>query len=68
MVVWVATITIFWYVSLYNLRHGHIKTPARLSAAGAFLQRHHLDILIVWLLVIVALILKHFWYYFGSGL
>ena len=66
MVVWSATIPIFWYVTLYNLREGHIKTPARLGRLVAFTQRHHGDILLVWFGVIIALILNHFWYYWKT--
>ncbi len=65
MAVWVVTITTFWYVTLYNLRHGHIKTPAKLTKAVTFIQRHHLDILLFWFIVITGLILHRFWYYFG---
>ncbi|HEX8762598.1 MAG TPA: vitamin K epoxide reductase family protein [Candidatus Saccharimonadales bacterium] len=60
--VWIVTITTFWYVFLFNVRSKCIALPARLSS---FLQRHHLDILLVWFLILVGLILKHFWYYYG---
>jgi vitamin K epoxide reductase family protein len=65
MVVWAMTIALFWYTLLYNLRHGYIKPPKTWSKAVAFAQRHHLDVVIVWYLVIAGLILNHFWYYFG---
>ncbi|HUD10249.1 MAG TPA: vitamin K epoxide reductase family protein [Candidatus Saccharimonadales bacterium] len=67
MAVWVVTITTFWYVTLYNLQAGHIKLPPKLLPLQSFLVRHHLDILILWFLVIAALILKHFWYYYGHN-
>ncbi len=60
--VWIITITTFWYVLLYNLRTHYIRLPEKLSA---FMQKHHLDILFFWLLILAALILKHFWYYYG---
>jgi uncharacterized membrane protein len=63
---WIVTITAFWYVTLYNIQAGHIKVPARFKPFTDFLVRHHIDILIVWFLVITALILKHFWYYYGQ--
>jgi len=66
MVVWSVTIPAFWYTLLYNLRAGNIKTPANWSKTIGFLQRHHLDILIAWYLIIIVLILNHFWYYFGT--
>jgi len=68
MAVWVATITTFWYVTLYNLRAGNLKAPPKLKGVTVFAQRHHLDILILWFLIITGLILKHFWYYFGRSL
>ena len=65
MVVWVVTITTFWYVTLYNIQTGVIRLPAKAAGAAQFARRHHLDILVLWLLIIAALILKHFWYYYG---
>jgi uncharacterized membrane protein len=66
--VWIVTVTSFWYVLLYNLRMRYIALPQQLASAGAFLQKHHLDILIFWFLVIFVLIMHHFWYYFGPQL
>lgn len=66
MVVWTATIPIFWYTLLYNLREGHIKTPLKLRSIVGFAQRHHGDILLVWYLSIVFIILNHFWYYWST--
>jgi len=68
MVVWVATITLFWYVTLYNLEVEHIRLGVAAAGPIAFMRRHHLDILVFWLLAIGALILSHFWYYYGSKL
>ncbi len=66
MVVWASVIPVFWYVTLYNLAHGHIQVPARLKGTVEFAQKHHLDILIAWFLVILVLILKRFWYYWST--
>lgn len=66
MVVWVCTITIFWYTTLYNLRTGIIKTPKGWQKFVGWLQRHHGDILFVWLLLIATAILTHFWYYWKT--
>lgn len=66
MVVWVMTITLFWYVTLYNIQTGVIRLKGWLQQAGWFARRHHLDILLLWFLVIAAFILKHFWYYYGQ--
>jgi hypothetical protein len=67
MVVWVITITSFWYVTLFNIDQKNIKLPARLNKPYVFVRRHHLDILIIWLFIIACLILKHFWYYYGRN-
>lgn len=67
IVTWIATITAFWYVTLYNIRAGNIRVPKSLTAPAAFIQKHHGDLLALWLLIIAGLILHHFWYYFGSS-
>jgi uncharacterized membrane protein len=66
--VWIITITTFWYVLLYNIEKDYIKVAGRLQGVAAFARRHHLDILILWFLVIAFFILKHFWYYYGHYL
>jgi len=66
MVLWAMTGPLFWYATLYNLRMGSIKTPKKLNGVVAFAQRHHADILIAWFLIIIALILKRFWYYWST--
>lgn len=66
MVVWVSVIPMFWYLTLYIFRSGHIKVSERLKPICNFAQRHHGDILFVWFLVIIGLILEHFWYYWKT--
>ena len=68
LVGWVAIMPVFWYTTLYNLRAENIKTPKKLRGAVAFMQRYHLEILTVWFLIIIALILKRFWYYWSTVL
>jgi hypothetical protein len=67
MIVWVMTITLFWYVTLYNIQTGVIKLKGRAQTVGFWLRRHHLDIWLFWLLAITAAILQHFWYYYGRN-
>ena len=62
---WVVTIIIFWYLTLYNIQHGHIIVPKKIKPFTNFLTRHHIDVLALWFLIIIGLILKHFWYYYG---
>lgn len=66
MVAWVGTIPIFWYSLVQALREGYIPLPAKLEKVFRFISGHHTDILLVWFLVIIALILKRFWYYWSS--
>jgi uncharacterized membrane protein len=69
MVVWVVTITTFWYVTLYNIDSGTVRiSGGKPKAIYAWVRRHHLDLLILWFLIIAAFILKHFWYYYGHYL
>jgi uncharacterized membrane protein len=69
MVVWGVSITCFWYVTLYNLDHKYNTLPHRqLQKACAWIRKHHLDILVLWFIIIAILILKHFWYYYGKNL
>lgn len=69
IVVWVVSITSFWYVTLYNIDEKHIRLPKGQSQkVYAWIRRHHLDILITWLIIIAVLILKHFWYYYGRNI
>jgi len=64
----VLTITAVWYVTLYNIDQKHLRLPkGRAQAAYVWVRRHHLDILIAWFIIIIGLILKHFWYYYGKG-
>jgi uncharacterized membrane protein len=63
LVIWAIVLPTFWYITLYNLRHHVIPLPARLSQCAAFIQKHHLAILIVWYAAIIALIGQHFWYF-----
>ncbi|HEX9594725.1 MAG TPA: vitamin K epoxide reductase family protein [Candidatus Saccharimonadales bacterium] len=66
MLVWAVTLPIFWYTKLEVLKQGFIKTPDRLKKASEFFQRHHLDTLLIWYLLIIGLILNRFWYYWET--
>ncbi len=68
MAVWAVTIPIFWYTLLYNLREKHIKLSKKYDSISLFLQHHHFDALVIWYLVIIAVILQHFWYYWSTVL
>lgn len=65
-VVWMITIPTFWYITVHNLREGHLKLPDHLIKLSRFIQRYHGDILLVWYLVILGILLEHFWYYWST--
>ena len=68
MVVWVVTITSFWYVTLYNIDSKNIILPkSKFSSTYSWIRKHHIDLLILWFLIIAGLILNHFWYYYGRN-
>ena len=68
MAVWVVTITSFWYVTLYNIDLKYIKIPrGKAQTVYSWIRKHHLDLLILWFLIIAGLILNHFWYYYGRN-
>ncbi len=66
MVLWVSTILLFWYVTVYNLKAGNISLPKRFKKVQAFVLAHHVDVLLAWYLVIVGIVLYKFWYYFKT--
>jgi uncharacterized membrane protein len=65
---WVVTIVTFWYLTLYNIQQGHLIVPRKLKPLTDFLTLHHIDVLVLWFLILAGLILKHFWYYYGHYL
>lgn len=65
-VIWMITIPVFWYITLYNLRERHLVLPAKLKPLSEFIQRHHGDVLIVWYLAIFAILIQRFWYYWST--
>lgn len=68
LVVDAVTIPMFWYVTLFNIDQKHIRLPkGRTQKTYAWVRRHHLDLLILSYLLIIAWIIKHFWYYYGRN-
>jgi uncharacterized membrane protein len=65
----VVTTTLFWYVTLYNIDQKHIRLPkGKAQQSYNWVRRHHLDLLILWFVIVTGLILKHFWYYYRNHL
>lgn len=64
----VVTIT-FWYLKLYMFDQKLLPLPkGKPTKVYGWIRKHHLDILITWFIIVIALVLKHFWYYYGQHL
>ena len=59
---------IFWYATLHLITTKVLPVPRPLQPVVGFSQRYHLELLISWFVVIIALVLHHFWYYYGQFL
>lgn len=66
MTTWAILMPLIWYSLLWTLENGYLPTPKRLEKFVAFIRREHLTILILFYLIILFLIVNHFWYYFGT--
>ncbi len=58
MVVWVVTIPIFWYLTVENLRRGHLAASPRLARLAV---TYHGVVLTSWLVAIALAVLRAFW-------
>lgn len=63
---WMVTIPIFLYVTVYNLQEKNFKLPKFLMPVTDFVTKYHLEILITWYLLIFAILLEHFWYFWKT--
>lgn len=58
--------TTFWYLTLHNLGLSFDQLPKGVARITDFARQHHLEILVSWFLIIIAIVLQHFWYYYGQ--
>ncbi len=65
---WVVILPLVWYTTLWNLANGYIVLPKKIAGFKDWAIRHHIDVMIVVYIVLLAAILNHFWYYFGQEL
>ncbi|AEA26520.1 Vitamin K epoxide reductase [Pseudonocardia dioxanivorans CB1190] len=59
MVVWVVTMTIFWYVTLRNLHHSWSRPGG--SNVVAVLIRYHSVPVVLWVVTVAVLVVTRFW-------
>ncbi|WP_407676368.1 vitamin K epoxide reductase family protein [Plantactinospora alkalitolerans] len=68
MVVWVVTIIVFSYTTLYNLDRGHLRLPASWRPTVTAITRLHTAIPVAWLLILTLLVGEAFWTYWRTVL
>jgi uncharacterized membrane protein len=69
MAVWAIVFISFVYLSLYNIEQGYLSLKqAWWPKFAGFVRRHHIDIIVLWAIIIFGLILQHFWYFYGPKL
>lgn len=66
MLVWTATIPLFWYTTLHNAKNGVIPVPASWRPAVRAVARNHWLVPLAWYVIIALLILNRFWYYWRT--
>ena len=66
--VWMVTIPAFVGITVYNIRHKYLGADrfAVTAWAAGFVSKYANDILVLWYLVIFAILLGKFWYYWRT--
>ncbi|WP_306187784.1 MULTISPECIES: vitamin K epoxide reductase family protein [unclassified Streptomyces] len=65
-VVWVVTIALFWYITLHNLKHRVLPSPAAGRNVLTLVLETHWILLAAWYGLIAVLVLTRFWAYWSS--
>ncbi len=63
-VTWMATIPIFIYITLYNLREGFF--GPKFKKLSIWANNNHANILVSWYMIILLILLQQFWYYWKT--
>lgn len=65
--VWMVTIATFFGITIRNIRAGAVtaRAPA-INAAWRFIDRHSIDLIVLWYGLIFGLLLWKFWYYWQT--
>lgn len=66
--VWTVTIPVFWVITIRNLREGVFGYPHKKlgKAVTQCIEEHHVDLLVLWYLIILTILLVKFWYYWKT--
>lgn len=65
-VVWMITIPTFWYITVYNLKTQNLQLPSSITKLSRFVQTYSGSILTIWYLIILGILIQHFWYYWST--
>lgn len=66
-VVWMVMIPCFWLLTVHNLRERHMILTGKLGRqVVAFASTNAGNILVLWYVIIFAILLQHFWYYWST--
>lgn len=61
------TTILFWYSTLYIIDSKNIVIKGHKAvSAYRWVRKHHFDLLILWFVIVIGLIIRHFWYYYGQ--
>jgi uncharacterized membrane protein len=63
---WISTTPLFWYVTVHNVQAGHIALKGRLAGVKRFIINHHLDLFILWYVLLFTILITKFWYYWKT--
>jgi uncharacterized membrane protein len=59
----------FWYSWLYVIDNKIISFErVKLQRIYGWIRKHHADLIVLWILLVVGFLLNHFWYYYGKHL
>lgn len=65
-VVWMITIPTFWYITVYNLKTQNLQLPSSITKLSHFAQTYSGSILAIWYLLVLGVLIQHFWYYWST--
>lgn len=66
MTTWAILLPLIWYSVLWLFERGYIAVPKRFEGAVQIARKDHVSILLAAYLIVLVLIVQHFWYFFKT--
>ncbi len=63
---WVVVVALVVYTFVWNIKQKYMTVPKTFEQSAKFVVQNHIGVLVVIYLIILGLVLQHFWWYFGS--